>query len=188
MLWGELKNPIPIEGLDLQIGVFVWIDRSWKEHPFLTNKFLIKTEAELMQLKGIGTEHVYWVPEKSKQEPLKAQKSAVVANKPQVVEDEASIALKVLIAQKNEQMAQQRRLIAKADREWKKSAAMVRESMLSLRDNPKQNGIKLKNLAKSIASTIISNDALLILLREKSNQGLYHHALNCMSFLSCLSL
>lgn len=182
MIWNSLKNPIPIGELELQVGVYIWIDRSWKEHPFLTNKFLIKTEEELKKLKVIGIENIYWIPEKSKLEPLKAKviENDKVANL-KVIEDENVVASKLAMTKKNEQMAQQRRLVAKAEREWEKAAEMVRESLLSIRDNPKQNGIKLKALSDTIASTIMSSETLLMLLKEKNTQGLYHHALNCMS-------
>jgi len=184
LIWNSLKNPIPIGELELQVGVYIWIDRSWKEHPFLTNNFLIKTEDELKKLKGIGTENIYWIPEKSKLKQLKVKviENNKVANL-KVIEDENVVASKLAMTKKNEQMAQQRRLVAKAEREWEKAAAMVRESLLSIRDNPKQNGIKLKALSDTIASTIMSSETLLMLLKdkEKNSQGLYHHALNCMS-------
>lgn len=187
MFWGDKQKLIPIGEMEFQIGVYVWIDRSWKEHPFLTNKFLIKTEAELQQLKEIGAENVYWVPEKSKLKPLapvtqttEIRQTNETRQTPNA-EAPTSTSLSASVAHKNEQMAAQRRLMAKADREWEKSAALVRESLLSLRDNPKQNGIKLKALSEEIANDIHSKETLLMLLKEKSSQGLYHHALNCMS-------
>ncbi len=180
MFWEKIQNPILVGDFELQVGVYVWIDRSWKEHPFATNKFLIRTEDDLRLLKSIGTDNVYWIPEKSKLEPLVP--SLKIAEVETVTADQASSeALKATISQKNEQVALQRRLLAKADREWEKSASLVRDAMLSIRDSPKQNSAKLKELSETIARDVSKSDALLMLLKEKNNQNLYHHALNCMS-------
>lgn len=181
MFWGKVQKPILIGDFELQVGVYVWIDRSWKEHPFATNKFLIKTEDDLKLLKSIGTDNLYWVPEKSKLEPLIPAMKIAEAKKIITLNQESSEALKATISQKNEQVALQRRLLAKADREWEKSAALVRDAIISIRDNPKHNSTKLKALSLTIAREVSKNDTLLMLLKEKSNQNLYHHALNCMS-------
>ena len=172
MFWEKIQNPILIGDFELQVGVYVWIDRSWKEHPFATNKFLIRTEDDLRLLKSIGTDNVYWIPEKSKLEPLVP--SLKIAEVETVTADQASSeALKATISQKNEQVALQRRLLAKADREWEKSASLVRDAMLSIRDSPKQNSAKLKELSETIARDVSKSDALLMLLKEKNNQNLY---------------
>lgn len=181
MFWEKIQNPIPVGDLELQIRVYVWIDRSWKEHPFATNKFLIKTEDDLKLLKSIGVHNLYWIPEKSKLEPIAPSLKMPEVQKSVIAEQVSSDLLKATISQKNEQVALQRRLLAKADREWEKSAALVRDAMLSIRDSPKQNSVKLKALSETIARDVSKNDALLMLLKEKNNQNLYHHALNCMS-------
>ena len=73
MNWRHPENPIPIgEGLP-RVGVFVWIDRPWSEHPFLYNKFRITTEEQLQQVLALGSHRVYWIPGKSTCEPLPAR-------------------------------------------------------------------------------------------------------------------
>jgi len=181
MLWFKEQNPIPIGDLELQVGVYVWIDRSWKEHPFVTNKFLIKTEEELRILKSIGINNLYWIPKKSKLEPIPPSEKVVNTKDVSTINEAVSNTLNATILQKNEKAALQRRLLAKAEREWDKSAELVRDAMISIRDNPKQNGTKLKLLSETIAREVSKSDTLIMLLNERDSENIYHHALNCMS-------
>ncbi len=179
-MWNRPENPLPIGNNQLRIGVFVWLDRAWNEHPFLYNKFRITSEDQLKQLKEFGSDRVYWIPSKSLVEPLPASIEIPEA-KPPIVVDIFSAAIK----QKNEERQRERALITKAERDREKAAKEVVAALLGLRDNPKQAGIKMKDLASSAAESISSGEGLLFLLGDKigdkEGQGPQHHALNCMT-------
>jgi putative nucleotidyltransferase with HDIG domain len=181
MFWEKPQKPIPIGNFELQVGVYVWIDRSWKEHPFATNRFLIKTEDDLNLIKTIGTDNLYWIPEKSKLKPLAPTEKLVKVENVVAIKEATTKQIEATISKKNEKAALQRRLLAKADREWEKSAALVKDAMISIRDNPKHNGTKLKLLSETIAQEVSKNDTLIMLLNERNSENVYHHSLNCMS-------
>jgi len=175
-MWNKPENPIPIGNYQLRIGVFVWLDRSWKEHPFVYNKFRITTEEQLVQLQALGSDRVYWIPSKSKVEP-----GPPFLGKPTPVTpiqtDNADDSFK----KKNDERQRQRALIAKAERDWEKAAKATTEALLGMRDNPKQAGIKMKDLTKSASHSVLGGEALLHMLGDKGGQGPQHHALNCMT-------
>jgi len=43
---------VPIE--ELQVGMYVILDLSWHEHPFLKNEFLIGARHEIEKIQGLG--------------------------------------------------------------------------------------------------------------------------------------
>jgi HD-GYP domain-containing protein (c-di-GMP phosphodiesterase class II) len=174
-MWKKPENPIPIGNLQLRIGVFVWVDRSWKEHPFIYNKFRITSDEQLRQVLALGPERVYWIPAKSTAEP----------GPPAQGEPELRAPIKSAktesFSKKNDEMNRQRALISKAERDWEQAAKLTTESLLGLRDNPKQAGTKMRDLSKSAAQSVSGGEALLHMLGDKDGQGPQHHALNCMT-------
>lgn len=179
-MWNKPENPIPLGNLQLRLGVFVWIDRSWKEHPFLINKFRINTDEQLQQLLALGSVGIYWFPSKSTAEPGPAPSVPVPPPPVQTVDAEP-------FKKKNEELQRQRALSAKAEREWQQAAKSTREAMLGMRDTPKQAGTKMRELTKSAAQSVSSGDALLHMLGDKNEQGPQHHALNCMTLAMLLA-
>ena len=68
-MWSRPEKPVVIHPSQLQIGVFVWIDLPWNEHPFLYNKFRISSQAQLDDIASLGLSQVYYFPNKSSAEP-----------------------------------------------------------------------------------------------------------------------
>ena len=161
-MWNKPENPIPLGNLQLRLGVFVWIDRSWKEHPFLINKFRINTDEQLKQLLALGSVGIYWFPSKSTAEPGPA---------PSVPVPPPPVQSADTYKKKNDEVQRQRALSAKAEREWQQAAKLTREAMLGMRDAPKQAGTKMRELTKSAAQSVSSGDALLHMLGDKNEQG-----------------
>ena len=62
----ELKVPTH----RLQPGMFIRIPLGWRDHPFVLNSFRIKDDAEVLLLRQLPTEWVYFEPERSTAGPL----------------------------------------------------------------------------------------------------------------------
>ena len=65
-LWDKSAGAVPIVPSQLVVGLFVWLDLKWSEHPFLSNRMLIKTADDIaimqsLQLAG----RLYCFPDKS---------------------------------------------------------------------------------------------------------------------------
>lgn len=54
----------------LRVGVFIHLDRHWMQHPFLTNKFKIRSEKQLKVLRSLGIARVQVDAERSDCAPL----------------------------------------------------------------------------------------------------------------------
>ena len=66
----------------LRIGMFVYLDVSWMDHPFPVGSFEIRTQAQLATIRGLGLEQVRYSPDKSSPEPSATQVSVTKIAEP----------------------------------------------------------------------------------------------------------
>ena len=45
--WNRAAGAEPIEPSQVVVGLYVWLDLGWTEHPFVTNRFLVKTQKDV---------------------------------------------------------------------------------------------------------------------------------------------
>lgn len=179
MIWKKPEHPIPIGECLPQLGVFVWIDRPWSEHPFLYNKFRITTEEQLQQVLALGSDRVYWIPSKSTSEPAPAPAGAGAA--PEQARPAAAPPPTASVRQRDEKLERQRAIVNRAERAYDKAAQSSREALLGMRDNPRQAAPKLRELTASVAEQVANSESILLLLGDKHGHGPQYHALNCMT-------
>lgn len=179
MFWDPANKAEPIGDQVLQIGVYVWINRSWQDHPFFTNRFLIKTESELKTIKALGSNNIFWVPAKSKVNPLPPSQeiTSVVAESA----NDALTEIEKAIQDKKLKVDEQRKALKQTQRRWEKSAEQVRESISGLKNNPRQFGPKIQELANAISDEINHEQVYLLLLGESRSYSLQNHLLNIMT-------
>lgn len=53
----------------LRIGMYVYLDLGWMQHPFALNNFKITTRTQIDTILGLGINRIRWSPEKSDPEP-----------------------------------------------------------------------------------------------------------------------
>jgi hypothetical protein len=68
-----MKKNQKISVEQLQVGTFIRLPISWKDHPFLFSSFKIKDAAQIELIKGLGLKDVFFDPEKSDAEPAKSE-------------------------------------------------------------------------------------------------------------------
>lgn len=54
---------------DLRIGIFVFLDLGWMQHPFALNSFKISSQDQIDTLRNLGVNRLRWSPEKSDPPP-----------------------------------------------------------------------------------------------------------------------
>jgi len=65
------SSSLPLIDIDrLQLGMYVVLDLGWMSHPFLRDRFTLRTAEQLEQLRGLGLRQVRWCPERSLTQPL----------------------------------------------------------------------------------------------------------------------
>ena len=186
-LWDKSAGAVPIVPSQLVVGLFVWLDLKWSEHPFLSNRMLIKTADDIaimqsLQLAG----RLYCFPVKSEVPlPSPPSESESAQGKPLVRAAAPPVVPKQLQEQKKARtdlFLRQKVAAAAADRAWDVAARSTRDVLLTLAAAPKPAGAKLKALSIETAATVAeAKQVLLHLLGHKSGGGQQFHAINTMT-------
>jgi len=64
------EESVTIQTHQLQIGMYVYIDLGWMDHPFPLNRFKIKSEAQLNTIRALGITEIRYSPANSDVPPL----------------------------------------------------------------------------------------------------------------------
>jgi len=186
-MWNRPGPSVPIDPSQVVVGLFVWLDLRWDEHPFLTNRFLIKTEQDVAVIQSLNVlGRLHYHPDKS---TVKAPPPASTTPAPEAVTAEKAAEQQALVAEikqheaeKKEKLQRQKDAAARADRAWENAARNTKEALLTLNRSPKVAGELIANLSRETASSIASSqEVLLHLLGDKKDQGPQFHALNVLT-------
>ena len=185
-MWKKPEKPIAIDPAQVALGLYVWLDMPWDDHPFIYNRFKISDAKQITSLRAIKSKgKLYYYPEKSSAEPLAlSNASEMEALPPAEPLQEAAINIEIdrCNAEKHTRLRQQKDAAARADRAWEQAARITREAMIGMTRSPKQAGAQLAELSKNTASMITQGqEVLLHLLGDKEGEGPQFHALNVMT-------
>jgi len=51
-MWKKPGTPIPIDPSQVVVGLYIWLDISWVDHPFLTSRIMVNTEKEIAMIRS----------------------------------------------------------------------------------------------------------------------------------------
>ncbi|WP_028773845.1 HD-GYP domain-containing protein [Shewanella waksmanii] len=172
----------------LQVGNFVRLPVSWKDHPFLFSSFKLKQQAQIELIRKLGIEHVFVDIDKSETDPLTPE---VASSKPQpkVDTDLASLTEEMQKSkiEKIDQLKKMRRDLQKTQQEFDRSIAKMRNLINKLRSRPLNAIEDGKELIHDISNQLLNTDNLVLHLMDeaKNDDGIYYHSLN-VSILSMI--
>ena len=191
-MWKNPGKPILIDASQLRLGLYIWLDLKWDEHPFLTNRFMLKSEKDLVTIQAYDTTgRLYYYPEKSTTRPLDR---AVINTRRADAEEEATAA--ILSAQKaalqhelsqaekakKDTVRQQRAAAQRAEKAWEDAARSTKEALQNMARSPKAAGEQLASMSRETAAVIAKGEVVLLhLLGDKKEQGPQFHALNVLT-------
>jgi HD-GYP domain-containing protein (c-di-GMP phosphodiesterase class II) len=184
------KNPgvaVAIAPSQLVVGLYVWLEMRWDEHPFVANRFMVRTAKDVAVIQSLGLEgHLYYYPNRSTVEPLPLAPAGAPDPEPAPLQVDAQAALAAEVRRldqaKKDKRQRQRDAAARADRAWEDAARQTREALLTLTRSPKAAGRILADLSGETAARIAqSQEVLLHLLGDKKDQGPQFHALNVLT-------
>ena len=188
-LWDKSAGAIPIAPSQLVVGLFVWLDLKWSEHPFLSNRMLIKTEEDIVMMQSLQLfGRLYYFPDKS-EVPLPPPPSEEASNTT-LAKQRARLATPAVVPKalqeqkkaRTDLFLRQKVAAAAADRAWDAAARSTRDVLLTLAAAPKPAGVKLEAMSAGLASTVAeAKQVLLHLLGHKSGGGQQFHAINTMT-------
>jgi putative nucleotidyltransferase with HDIG domain len=172
---------IPID--QVQIGLYIYLDLKWFQHPFAFSHFKVKTEDQLRILHGLGLATVRVDPALSDipvPTPDSAPKPAPVA--PAVVSPESRAESPVMAAKREmmERIREQRENAARIEQAFVNTARAIRDIDRNLFSQPAETIRVAGKLIGQITDSILSAPELAInLMGDKlGGEEVYVHSLN----------
>ncbi|MEI7614371.1 MAG: HD domain-containing phosphohydrolase [Betaproteobacteria bacterium] len=163
----------------LEIGLYVYLDLKWFEHPFAFNNFKIKDAEQIAIIKSLGLEGVRYDPARSDNRPPPRQQNKVStepAAKPVLKEHPALAAKRALI----EKIKIQREAAARIETAFVDTAKTIRSVEKNLLENPEATVKQANKLVEQIADSILSAPelALHVMGDKIGGEEMYFHSLN----------
>ena len=172
----------------LRIGLYVFIDLPWFQHPFTLNSFRISTAHQIQQLKTLGLGRFRFDPERSSglAEQSPPDTMAVTAAPAPAPADGAAPTpsqREVAMAEKNariERLIAQNKSIVNMEKSFAKASSVMRGLNKNLLSHPKETLEEMGGMVDQMVSVFLENpEVTLQVLSEKAgNEDVYYHGLN----------
>ncbi|MEW5892886.1 MAG: HD-GYP domain-containing protein [Pseudomonadota bacterium] len=176
----EQEESALIDVARLRVGLYISLDLSWMDHPFISNSFKISDEGQIQTIKRLGLKQVRYYPAKSSALPLEpvAQATPTVDAAPQTSPEElAAIQAK---QQRIERLRQHRQSVLKCEKLLLESVNAIKQINQTLFSQPREcvaNAISL--ISKMVDSLLTDKDVAIYAMNDKvAGEDVYHHPLN----------
>ncbi|GGB75934.1 hypothetical protein GCM10011607_40270 [Shewanella inventionis] len=119
----------------LEVGTFIRLPMSWKDHPFLFSSFKIKNTAQIELIKALGLKDVFFDPEKSDVEPV----TSATAEQMPPTEEEINTLKEQMLSDKAAKIEEQKKLkrdLKKTEQQFERSVAMMRSMVAKVSSRP----------------------------------------------------
>lgn len=173
-----------IDVQQLRIGLYIYLDLGWTEHPFPLNRFKIQTDTQLAQLRRLGLRQIKYLPAKSDVEPLPVAAEKTVVNQ----RDIEPASQKVIDAKRlrQELLDAQHASLELCEQQFARAAHTCKKVMLNARLEPSESAQAARQLISGVVKEIAGTHEVAIrLLSEKSGEESAVHSLN-VTILSAL--
>lgn len=164
----------------LCIGLFVYLDLNWTQHPFTFSSFKIKSQDQIDTIRGLGLARIRYAPSRSDHPPLPPPIGLVFSAKPPPA-PATQVDPMVLIKQTRQKRLEAQRAKAEACEKQLLSAAKTIKSInQNVFSQPKEVREAANSLVKIMAdSMLVEADVSIQLMRDKVNgEEVYYHSLN----------
>ncbi|KVX02259.1 HD-GYP domain-containing protein [Shewanella frigidimarina] len=174
-----MKKNQKISVEQLEVGTFIRLPISWKDHPFLFSSFKIKDAAQIELIKGLGLKDVFFDPEKSDVEPVTSEN----ANTQKPNEQALNELKEQMISQKSAKIDEQQKLkrdLKKTEQQFNRSVSMMRSMVSKISSRPLNAVSEAKDLISNMTTMLLNSDNLALHLMgdAKNDEHIYHHSLN----------
>jgi putative nucleotidyltransferase with HDIG domain len=190
----------------LRIGMYVYLDLGWMQHPFALNSFKISSRDQIATILGLGINRIRWSPEKSDPEPpaaaaaaAEAEKVGTVGTTPDVaavpdataIQDTAAAAdageeAAAAIADATEQrrrrrsnLAAQHESLEVCERQFANAGRSYRQILDNLRTQPQEARANAERIVGNMVGRLFEHEELAIrLLSENAGEKSSLHSIN----------
>lgn len=166
----------------LQVGNYIKLPLSWRDHPFLLSSFMIKKDEQIQLIRQLGLKFVFIIPEKSDAPPKPAE--ILETRSSDSDPDEEITALQENMQaeklQRIEQMKEYRRNVQRTEQSFNRSLAQMRALINKLQNRPLNAIQEAHELIDDITNQLMQADQMVLHLMADSPEGesLYYHTLN----------
>ncbi|MEI7431759.1 MAG: HD domain-containing phosphohydrolase [Betaproteobacteria bacterium] len=163
----------------LEVGLYVYLELKWFEHPFAFNNFKIRDKDQIKIIQSLGLDKIRYDPARSEIKPRPNQSARLVEKievKPALTEHPALAAKRALI----EKIKLQREAAARIETAFVDTAKTIRNVEKNLLANPEATVAQASKLVEQIADSILSAPelALHVMGDNIGGEELYFHSLN----------
>lgn len=174
-----MKKNQKISVEQLEVGTFIRLPISWKDHPFLFSSFKIKDTVQIELIKGLGLKDVFFDPDKSDIEPVTSDSGDVTAPNQQTIDARKE----QMLSQKSAQIDEQQKLkrdLKKTEQQFNRSVSMMHSMVAKIGSRPLNSVIEAKDLISNMTTMLLNSDnlALHLMADAKNDEHIYHHSLN----------
>ena len=172
----------------LRIGLYVFIDLPWFQHPFTLNSFKITTAQQVEQLKALGEARIRFDPERSDavtEQPPATNVAAAAPPTPATLQEATGemSPRDLAMAEKNariDRLAAQRKAVANMEKAFTKATTVMRGLNKNLMSRPKETLQEMGGMVDQMVSVFLENpEVTLQVLSEKAgSEEIYYHGLN----------
>lgn len=196
-LFMSSDNEFSISVDQLQIGVYVYLDVGWMNHPFSFNNFKIRNEDQLSTIRSLGLKMVRWDPLRSDIKPhskaaVAARTAAVppasakVLDAPEVRTEATSTSaaeiadMMLLKHQRIQRLTEHREKIARVEQAFSSAANVIRGISRTIYAQPEKTLHEAGQLIGGIVDELLAAPELVIqVMAEKpGSEDAYFHSLN----------
>ena len=168
----------------LRLGMYVYLDLGWMEHPFALNNFRISSQDQINTIRGLGLQQVRYAPEQS--DAKVAQELAIEDGEmpaPVVVEAAPAQGAETPEASRRRllraALAEQNRSLAQAERHFAQATRAFRQSVEKVRSEPQAARQITQELVQSFLKEALGNhESCIRLLSEGSGDRASLHSIN----------
>ena len=171
----DKNNTRLIDVADLQIGIYVFLDLGWMQHPFPLNHFKIQHQAQIDTIRTLGVKRVRYSPEKSDVIINARRNSGRNAAK--------AAATEIAAADEKQQhkaiLSQQRAQLLSCDRRFNEALGVYKDIIDNVTHQPRSCLENAEKLISEFVSDFLSQDEVSIrLLSENHGEKNLLHSLN----------
>ena len=134
-MWKKLGTPVPIDASQVVIGLYVWLDLTWDEHPFFSSRFMVKTAKDVSIIQSLDIEgKLYYYSEESTAQPGPLIAKPLSEDEAKAAEERAAKAALVAetLALEKAKIAKQKALrdaALRADQAWGNAARAAKAAL-----------------------------------------------------------
>ncbi|WP_371324695.1 HD domain-containing phosphohydrolase [Dechloromonas sp. ZY10] len=169
----------------LQIGVYVYLDVGWMNHPFSFNNFKIRDAEQLRIIRQLGLKAVRWDPARSDAKPLPAGSTDTPPNQTEqpftsCTEGDLETPQMREKRQRIERLNQHHADIARVEQAFTNAASIVRNISKNIFAQPENTIGEANRLIGEIVDTLLAAPelAIQVMAEKPGNEDVYLHSLN----------